>query len=149
LKDSTGANLSVDSIFKGKKIVVVGIPGAFTPVCTSKHVPAFIEKHDQVKAKGADEIVFVMVNDNFVVKAFEQQSKAPGIKFFADWDGSFTRHIGMNIDLSAAGLGHRCKRFTAIVDNGKIISENVEGSPAEFKVTTPENVITQLSGKTV
>jgi len=145
LKDGSGKSINVDEIFKGKKVALVGLPGAFTPVCSSKHLPAFSDKEADLKKKGIDEIAFVMVNDSFVVQAFEKSSQAKGVKFYADWDGSFTRHIGMNIDLSVAGLGQRCKRFTAVVDNGKIVLENVEASPADFKVTTPEILLSQLA----
>eukprot|EP01088_Endostelium_zonatum_P002066 TRINITY_DN12496_c0_g1_i1.p1 TRINITY_DN12496_c0_g1~~TRINITY_DN12496_c0_g1_i1.p1 ORF type:complete len:200 (-),score=57.04 TRINITY_DN12496_c0_g1_i1:44-619(-) len=145
LRDTSGAQKSVDELFGKKRVVIVGIPGAFTPVCTSKHVPEFVAQGDKVKQQGVDEIAFVMVNDPFVVKAYEEKMQAPGIKFYADYDGSFTKYMNMGVDLSAAGLGQRCKRYTAIIDNGKIVSENVEAAPNDFKVTNVQSVLDQLS----
>eukprot|EP01089_Gocevia_fonbrunei_P020420 TRINITY_DN761_c0_g1_i1.p1 TRINITY_DN761_c0_g1~~TRINITY_DN761_c0_g1_i1.p1 ORF type:complete len:182 (-),score=49.78 TRINITY_DN761_c0_g1_i1:451-996(-) len=144
LKDTTGKNVVLDDLLKNKKVVIIGLPGAFTPVCSNQHVPAFKEKRDALKSAGIDNVLVVTVNDNFVCQAWEKSLNAPGISILADHDASFTKSVGQDIDLAAAGLGVRAKRYTLLVDNGKIVSENVEASPAEFKVTGPDTILAQL-----
>eukprot|EP01090_Pellita_catalonica_P018603 TRINITY_DN6062_c0_g1_i1.p1 TRINITY_DN6062_c0_g1~~TRINITY_DN6062_c0_g1_i1.p1 ORF type:complete len:188 (-),score=38.09 TRINITY_DN6062_c0_g1_i1:56-619(-) len=138
------APLLVDDLFGKKKVALVGIPGAFTPVCTSKHLPEFVAKKDALLAAGFDEVVVLTVNDSFVVKAFAEHLKADGITFVADWDGALSEALGTKADLSAAGLGSRSTRFTAYLNDGKVVSENVEDSPGDYKVTDPATLISQL-----
>jgi peroxiredoxin len=143
LKGVDGKDLSLSDVFKGKKVVVFGLPGAFTPVCTSKHVPGYVESADKFKAKGVD-VVCVSVNDPFVMKAWGDSLKANNITLVADWDGSFTKLVDKELDLSAAGLGKRCKRYSLVVDNGKIINENVESAPNDLKLTDAATVLSQI-----
>ncbi|KAL6078329.1 Glutathione-dependent peroxiredoxin [Balamuthia mandrillaris] len=145
LKDDSGKDISLQDLFKGKKVVIFGLPGAYTPVCTTRHVPLYVEKAPQFKAKGIDTIACVSVNDPFVMKAWGESLKAgEAVKMLADWDGSFTKLVEKELDLSAAGLGKRCKRYALVVDNGKIVKENVENAPNDLTITAPDHVLSQL-----
>lgn len=144
LKGVDGKDLPLTDLFKGKKVVVFGLPGAFTPVCTSRHVPGYVDSADKFKAKGVDNVVCVSVNDPFVMKAWGDSLKANNITLVADWDGSFTKLVDKELDLSAAGLGKRCRRYSLVVDNGKIVKENIENAPNDLQVTSAEAVLAQL-----
>jgi len=131
--------------FKGKKVVLLGVPGAFTPVCSTQHVPSFMKMADQLKQKGVKSIACVSVNDSFVMKAWAQTLKSENqVDMFADWNGEFTKNIGMNADLSAAALGPRCKRFVMVIDDGNIVFGDVENSPSECKLTAADAVLKHL-----
>jgi len=139
------ANVELASLTAGKKIVLFGVPGAFTPTCTLNHLPGFLDNADAIKAKGVDDIVVVSVNDPFVVGAWAEHSGGKDkIHFVADWDGSFTKAIGMEIDLGVAGLGHRSKRYSMIVEDGKVTALNVEDNPGEAEVSGAAQLMKQL-----
>jgi len=143
IKDVNNKDVSLNDLFAGKKVVVFGLPGAYTPVCTSRHVPGYVESAGKFKDKGVD-VVCVSVNDAFVMKAWGESLKADNIKLVADWDGSFTKLVDKELDLSKTGLGKRCNRYALIVDSGKITKEFVEAAPNDLKLTSAEHVLSQL-----
>jgi peroxiredoxin len=139
------ANVELSSLTSGKKIVMFGVPGAFTPTCTLNHLPGFIENAEAIKAKGIDEIVVVAVNDPFVVGAWAAHSGGKeAIRFIADWDGALTEAIGMDIDLGVAGLGKRSKRYSMIVEDGTVTALNVEDNPGEAEISGAAALLKQL-----
>jgi len=143
LRDVNGNTIKPSDFFKGKKVIVLGVPGAFTPVCSTKHVPSFLESPDVFKA--VDAVACVSVNDHYVMKAWAESMKdaKSKITFLADPDAAFVKHLGLDVNLGAAGLGNRSKRFTLVVNDGKITHENVEKSPADFSVTSADVLLKQ------
>jgi peroxiredoxin len=136
--------VAVGKSLEGKKVVVFGLPGAYTPTCSAKHVPGYLAHHDALKAKGVDEIWCVSVNDGFVMAAWGKDENAIGkIRFLGDGSADFTKKLGMELDLTAAGMGLRMKRFSMLVDNGVVKSINLEG-PGKFEVSNAETMLTQL-----
>lgn len=139
------ADVSGDEIFKGKKIVVFAVPGAFTPTCHLNHLPGYLEHRDAILAKGVDEIAVVSVNDAFVMGAWADATGGQGkLRYLCDWDASFTKAIGMEMDLSAGTLGIRSKRYSMIVDDGKVTALNVEDSPGEAVTSGAAALVEQL-----
>jgi peroxiredoxin len=143
-----GANgpepVSTDDLFRGKKVVLFSVPGAFTPTCSAKHLPGFITNFDQLKAKGVDTIACMAVNDVFVMKAWGEASKAAGkVEMLADGNGDYARALGLELDASKFGMGKRSKRFSMIVQDGVVKSLNVE-PPGEFGVSSAEATVCQL-----
>ena len=133
-----------EEFFAGKKVALFSVPGAFTPTCSAKHLPGFIEKADELKAKGVDVIACTAVNDPFVMGAWSKAGGADGIvTMLADGNGTFAQAIGLTMDGSKFGLGTRGQRFSMIVDNGVVTTLNVE-APGEFKVSTAEHMLEQL-----
>src|SRR5262245_40293063 len=123
-------DLSTDDVFAGKRVVMFGVPGAFTPGCTNNHLPGYLENHDAILARGVDTIAVVAVNDHHVMSAWARFTGGEGkLLFLADGNGDFTRAAGLDTDLSAGGLGLRSKRFSMIVDNGTVTVLNVEPKP--------------------
>jgi len=147
IKDKDGKAVSLSEFFGNKTVVVFGVPGAFTPVCTSKHVPSYVDHAEKLKSKGVDTIACVSVNDPFVMKAWAQSLGSKDVVMLADWDASFSKAVGMDVDLSGASLGKRSKRYSLLVKDGVIVQENVEKSPAEFEVTGADNILKQLDKK--
>ena len=136
--------VSVHSLAAGKKVIIFGVPGAFTPTCSLKHVPGFIEKADELKSKGVDEILCLSVNDPFVMKAWAKtypENKA--VKFLADGSAKYTHDLGLELDLSEKGLGTRSRRFALLVDDLKVKAANVE-SGGEFTVSSADDIIKAL-----
>lgn len=114
-------------LFQGRKVVLFGVPGAFTTTCQNVHVPGYAERADDIKAKGIDEIVCTSVNDPFVMQAWGEATQSVGkITMLPDWDGSFAKAMGLDQDLSGAGLGVRSKRYAMIVEDGKVSHLDVE-----------------------
>ena len=139
------ADLSTQDIFGGKKVVLFGVPGAFTPTCTMNHLPGFLTYNDEIRAKGVDTIAVVAVNDIHVMGAWEKATDAGGkITFLSDGNGEFTKAIGLDIDLSVAGLGTRSKRFSMIVEDGVVKTLNVEDSPGKAEVSGAARILEQL-----
>jgi peroxiredoxin len=137
--------VTTDSLFKGKKVVLFAVPGAFTPTCTLNHLPGFLENRDAILAKGVDDIAVVSVNDWHVMGAWAQQTGGMGkIHFLADWDGAFTKALGLDADLSGGGLGVRSKRYSMLVENGVVTSLNVEDNPGQAAVSGAAALIEQL-----
>lgn len=139
------ANATVSEIFSGKKVVLFGVPGAFTPTCTNNHLPGFIENRDAIHGRGVDEIAVVSVNDHHVMNAWAKSSGGDGkIRFLADSGAEFARATGLDIDLTAAGLGVRYKRFSMIVEDGVVRALNVEDSPGKAVESGAAKLLEQL-----
>lgn len=133
------------SVTNGKKVVLVSVPGAFTPTCSTKHLPGYVQNAAAIKAKGVDEIVFMSVNDPFVVEAWEKDQGSDGsVLLLADHAAELTKALGLDADLSAAGLGTRGQRFAMVIDNGKVAHLGVEGSPGELDVSSADAILASL-----
>lgn len=119
--------LSTDTIFGGRKVALFGVPGAFTPTCSNNHLPGYVEKAGELRAKGIDSIACVSVNDVHVMNAWGKSAGVDGkIMMLADGNGDFARKLGLDVDLSVAGMGLRNKRYSMVVDNGTVTSLHVE-----------------------
>ncbi|MGN6500244.1 MAG: peroxiredoxin [Tsuneonella sp.] len=129
--------------FKGKKVALFSVPGAFTPTCSAKHLPGFVEKADELKAKGVDEIAATAVNDAFVMGAWNKAAGSQDITMLADGNGDFAEALGLTMDGSGFGLGKRGQRWSAIVDDGVVTELNVE-APGDFNVSSAEHMLGQL-----
>lgn len=137
--------ISTETLFAGKRVVLFAVPGAFTPTCSLNHLPGYLENRDAILAKGVDDIAVVAVNDWHVMGAWAQQSGGMGkIHFLADWDGAFSKALGLDADLSAGGLGLRSKRYSMLVEDGVVKTLNVEDSPGEATVSGAAAMIEQL-----
>jgi peroxiredoxin len=137
-------DINTDDVFGGKKVVLFAVPGAFTPTCSARHMPGFVEKADQFKAKGVDAIACVAVNDPFVMNAWSKDQKAEGkVLMLADGNGDFTRAIGLEMDGSGYGLGKRSQRYAMIIDKGVVKVLNVE-KPGAFDVSSADTVLNAL-----
>jgi peroxiredoxin len=135
---------SVAEQAKGKRIVVFGLPGAFTPTCSAKHVPGYVSQFDQLRAKGVDEIWCLSVNDAFVMGAWGREQKAGGkVRMMADGSAEYTKKLGLDQDLTARGMGVRAQRFSMLIDDGVVKQINVE-APGKFEVSSCETMLTQL-----
>lgn len=136
--------LDVLPLVKDKKIVIFGLPGAFTPTCSLKHLPGYIEHYDALKAKGVDEVWCVSVNDHFVMAAWGREQQAAGkVRMMADGSAEYVRKLGLDRDLTANGMGIRSQRFAMIVEDGVVKYLGVEGS-GKFEVSNVEAVLAQL-----
>jgi peroxiredoxin len=136
--------VTTNALFGGKKVVLFSVPGAFTPTCSAKHLPGFVNNIDQLKAKGVDTVACMAVNDVFVMKAWGESAKAAGkVEMLADGNGEYARSIGLELDASKFGMGQRSKRFSVIVDDGVVTSLNIE-PPGEFGVSSAETALKQL-----
>ena len=143
-----GANgpeaVSTDDLFRGKKVVLFSVPGAFTPTCSAKHLPGFVQSSDALKAKGVDTIACMAVNDVFVMNAWGESAKAGGkVQMLADGNGDYARALDLELDASKFGMGKRSKRFSIIVDDGVVTQINLE-PPGEFGVSSAETALKQL-----
>ena len=136
--------VSTDELFAGKTVVLFNVPGAFTPTCSAKHLPGFIEKADELKAKGVDAIIGMAVNDPFVMKAWGKDAGVGDkVRLVSDGNCELTKKLGLEMDASKAGLGTRCQRFSLIAKDGVITHLNVE-APGAFEVSTAEYALGQL-----
>lgn len=134
----------VHEMTRGKRIVVFGVPGAFTPTCSAKHVPSYLANFDRLKAKGVDEIWCMAVNDPFVMGAWARDQKTAGkIRMLADGNAAYTKALGLTLDLTARGFGLRCQRFSMLVEDGKIKTLNLE-APGKFEVSDAETMLNQF-----
>ena len=128
--------VTTDEIFGGKKVVFFAVPGAVTPACSQRHLPGFVERAADIKAKGIDEIACVAVNDAFVMGAWGREQKAEGkVRMLADGSGDLVRALGLELDLSKGGLGTRSQRYSMLVDNGVVKSLNIEKQPGQVDVS--------------
>ncbi|MCX7627648.1 MAG: peroxiredoxin [Methylophilaceae bacterium] len=126
---------------KGKKIIIFGVPGAFTPLCSAQHLPGYVRLHDQLKAKGVDEIWCMAVNDAFVMAAWGREQKAGGkVRMMADGSAEYARKLGLERDLTPNGMGIRCYRFAMLVDDGVVKYIGVEAS-GKFEVSNAETLL--------
>ncbi|XP_059645062.1 peroxiredoxin-2 [Cornus florida] len=143
-EDDKLQSVSVHSLAAGKKIILFGVPGAFTPTCSLKHVPGFIEKAEELKSKGVDEILLISVNDPFVMKAWAKSfPENKHVKFLADGSAIYTHALGLELDLVEKGLGTRSRRFALLVDDLKVKTANVE-SGGEFTVSSADDILKAL-----
>jgi len=142
--ESGPADVTVADVFKGKKVVLFAVPGAFTPTCSLKHLPGFVDKADAIRAKGAEEIVCLSVNDAFVMGAWGQANNTPGkVRMLADGNGDFTKALGLELDASGFGMGKRSQRYALIATNGKVDAVFVEEGPG-LNVSSADAVLGKL-----
>lgn len=126
------------------RVVLFATPGAFTPTCSAQHLPGFLEKYEELKAKGVDQLVCMAVNDVFVVDAWSKASQTAGkVTMIADGNGDFARAMGLEMDIRAFGMGDRCQRFAMIIQDG-IVEDIMVEAPGEFKVSSAEAVLNKL-----
>ena len=142
---SVGPNaVKVDDLTRGKKVVIFGLPGAFTPTCSAKHVPSYVANYDKLKAKGVDAIGCMSVNDAFVMGAWGTDQKvADKVHMLADGSADYTKALGLGLDLTARGMGMRCQRFSMLVDDGVVKVLNIE-APGKYEVSGAETMLSQL-----
>ncbi|MBM3927648.1 MAG: peroxiredoxin [Sphingomonadales bacterium] len=141
-------SVSSDEYFAGRKVALFSVPGAFTPTCSAKHLPGFIEKADALKANGVDEIACTAVNDAFVLGAWSGANDAgETVTMLADGNGDFVKAAGLEMDGSKFGMGTRGQRFSMVVNDGVVEQLNVE-APGEFKVSSAEHMLDQMTGGT-
>jgi peroxiredoxin len=137
--------ITTDAFFRGKKVALFAVPGAFTPACSQRHLPGFVEKSADIKAKGVDEVACVAVNDAFVLTAWSKDQKAEGkVHMLADGSGELARALGLELDLSKLGLGIRSKRYSMLVDNGVVKSLNIEPQPGQVDVSGADAMVKAL-----
>ena len=143
--DGNPGTVTTHELFAGKKVILFAVPGAFTPTCHNNHLPGFLEHADAVKGKGVDEIAVVSVNDVFVMDAWAGISGAEGkIRFLCDPNAEFAKAIGMDLDLTARGLGVRSKRYAMIVEDGRISALNLEDNPGQAVESSAEKILELL-----
>jgi len=135
---------TTDDIFKDRKVVLIAVPGAFTPTCHRNHLPGYVQKAQEIKAKGVDAIAVTSVNDVFVMDAWSKASGAEDIEFLADGNGDFAKALGLAMDGTGFGLGVRSKRYAMVVDDGVVQALNVEDTPSKADVSGAENLLNGL-----
>lgn len=135
----------VDSgdFFKGRRVALFAVPGAFTPTCSARHLPGYLDKAEELRAKGVDEIACTAVNDAFVLAAWAKQNDAAAITMLADGNGDFATALGLEMDGSKYGMGTRSQRYAMVVNDGVVESLEVE-APGEFRVSSAEHLLTRL-----
>lgn len=145
VKTADGINeVSTDDFFKGKKVVLFALPGAFTPTCSAKHLPGFVEKQSDLKAKGVDTVACLSVNDAFVMDAWGKDQKVgESVVMLADGSAAFTKAVGLEMDLTGRGMGVRSQRYAMVVEDGTVTKLAVE-EPGAFQVSSAESVLGQL-----
>ncbi|WP_338245301.1 peroxiredoxin [Aurantiacibacter hainanensis] len=129
--------------FAGRKVALFAVPGAFTPTCSAKHLPGFVDKADELKSKGVDEIACTSVNDAFVMGAWNKADGSDDITMLADGNADFAKALGLTADMEGYGMGTRSNRYSMIVDDGVVTEINVEG-PGEFGVSSADHMVGQL-----
>lgn len=143
MTDDGPDTISTDDLFSGKKVAIFGVPGAFTPTCSAKHLPGFVNNADALKAKGVDTIACLSVNDAFVMGAWgKDQNVGDKVMMIADGSADFTKAAGLELDLMARGLGLRCQRFAMVVDNGVVSSIHID--EGTFEKTSAETMLGEL-----
>ncbi|QHL91358.1 redoxin family protein [Sphingomonas changnyeongensis] len=136
--------VSSEDFFKGRRVALFSVPGAFTPTCSARHLPGFVDKIDELKAKGVDEVACTAVNDAFVLAAWAKSAGAEGkVTMLADGNGDLVEALGLTMDGSKFGMGKRGQRFSMIVEDGVVRELNVE-APGEFRVSSAEHLLGQL-----
>jgi glutaredoxin/glutathione-dependent peroxiredoxin len=137
--------ITTDELFRGKKVALFAVPGAFTPACSQRHLPGYVEKAAELKAKGIDQIACVAVNDVFVMNAWgKAQNVGDKVTMLADGSGDFAKAVGLTLDMSARGLGLRSQRYSMLVDNGVVKSLNVEPQPGSVETSGAEAMLNAL-----
>ena len=135
--------VSSADFFAGKKVALFAVPGAFTPTCSARHLPSYVEKAGELKAKGVDEIACISVNDPFVMSAWNERDGSSDITMIADGNGEFTEALGLSFDGSKFGMGKRSQRYSMIVNDGTVEQVNVE-APGDYRVSGAEAMLEQL-----
>jgi glutaredoxin/glutathione-dependent peroxiredoxin len=139
------AQVATTDLFNGKKVVLFGVPGAYTGVCTKQHMPGYVQEYDALKAKGVDTIACIAVNDPAVLTAWSKDTGAEGkITMLSDWNADYVKKLGLDWDGSKFGLGTRSKRFSAIVENGVVKALNVEDAPPQVTSSGAAQTLCQL-----
>ncbi|MBX3596968.1 MAG: peroxiredoxin [Rhizobiaceae bacterium] len=139
-------DMTTAEIFGGKKVVLFGVPGAFTPTCSNNHLPGYLENRDAILARGVDQIAVIAANDHHVMRAWANFTCGEGkILFIADGNADFAKATGLDLDLSAGGLGQRFKRFSMIVEDGAVKSLNIEDSPGQAVQSGAAKILEQLA----
>jgi len=141
--DSGPEDVSTSEYFAGRKVVLFSVPGAFTPTCSAKHLPGFVDHADEILARGVDAIACMAVNDVFVMHAWGKSAGADKVSMLADGNGDFARALGLELNASAFGMGQRGQRFALVADNGVVTGLFIEG-PGEFHVSSAEHVLSTL-----
>ena len=129
--------------FKGKRVALFAVPGAFTPTCSARHLPSFVEKASELKDKGIDEIACISVNDPFVMAAWGERDGSDDITMVADGNGQFADAVGLAMDGSKYGMGKRSQRYSMVVNDGVVEQLNVE-APGEYRASSAEHMLEQL-----
>ncbi len=144
MTDEGPGALSTDELFSGKKVVLVSVPGAFTPTCSMKHLPGFVEQAEALKAEGVDTIACTAVNDVFVMDAWgKDRSVGDSVLMLADGNGDYVKALGLEMDATGFGMGHRGQRFAIVVEDGTATHVAVEG-PGQFEVSKVEAIMNAL-----
>jgi peroxiredoxin len=143
MREKGPAPLSTHDIFAGRKVVLFSVPGAFTPTCSARHLPGFVEHAAEIQERGVDAIACVAVNDVFVMSAWGKSANADDILMLADGNAEFAKALGLELDATAFGMGTRSQRFALIADDGVVTQLFVE-APGEFKVSSAEHILTRL-----
>ena len=144
VKESGVQDVTTDDFFKGKTVALFAVPGAFTSTCSVKHLPSFVNNADALKRKGVDAVVCTAVNDAAVLRAWSEQANATGkVTMLADGNGDLARALGLEVDLTKAGMGKRSRRYSMVVDNGVVKQLNVE-EPGAFGVSSGDHMLTQV-----
>ena len=135
--------VQTSDFFAGKTVALFSVPGAYTPTCSARHLPGFVEKADELKAKGVDEIACTAVNDAFVLSSWAKVNNAQGVTMLADGNGEFAEAVGLVMDGSGFGMGKRGQRYSMLVEDGVVRELNVE-EPGDFRVSSAEHLLGQL-----
>ena len=143
MTDGKPAPLTTADLFGGKKVVLFSVPGAFTPTCSVKHLPGFVDRVEEIRGKGVDTIACMAVNDVFVMHAWGESANADKIVMLADGNGEFTKSLGLELDASGFGMGERSQRFALIADDG-VVSDLFIEAPGEYRVSAAEHVLLSL-----
>jgi len=137
--------ITTDEFFRGKMVALFAVPGAFTPACSQRHLPGYVDKAADIKAKGVNEVACVAVNDPAVMTAWGKDQRTEGkVTMLADGSGDFARALGLELDLTKAGLGMRSKRYSMLVENGVVKSLNVEQQPGQVEASSAEAMLRAL-----
>ena len=135
--------ISSSEYFAGRKVALFSVPGAFTPTCSARHLPGYVEKADELKSKGVDEIACTAVNDAFVMNAWKSANDAEAITMLADGNGDFAEAVGLTMDGSGFGMGKRGQRYSMIVEDGVVKELNIE-QPGDFSVSSADHMLGQM-----
>ncbi len=135
--------IKTDELFKEKKVVLFALPGAFTPTCSAKHLPGFVQQAKALRKKGVDTIACLSVNDAYVMDAWGKSQKAEGVMMLADGNGEFSTAVGLTMDAEKYGMGLRAQRYAMVVENGVVKTLNVE-APGAFEVSSAEAILKTL-----
>jgi peroxiredoxin len=135
---------TTDELFKGKKVVLFAVPGAFTPTCHKNHLPGFVKNASSIKGKGIDTIAVTGVNDVFVMDAWKKASGGDAIEFLADGSGNWAKAVGLTADLTERGLGVRSQRYCMVIDDGVVKTLNVEDAPGTADISGADNLLKAL-----